>query len=86
MLEKNILTFSGKIGDNFTGATIGGLEFSASNYLVAGTYGATQSSDENQVFLAVNDRKLQGETQMIILASKRKWKSLCYPTTCEMFG
>lgn len=77
--RKNILTFSGKIGDNFTGATIGGLEFSASNYLVAGTYGATQSSDENQVFLAVNDRKLQGETQMIILASKENGKVYATP-------
>ncbi len=70
--RRNILTFSGEIGDNFTGATVGGMEYSSSNYLVVGTYGATKTSDDNQVFLSMNDRNFQNDTQIVNLTSKKK--------------
>lgn len=35
--ERDIITFPGKIGDNFTGAHLGGLEVSDTHYLLAGS-------------------------------------------------
>ncbi len=45
------MTFSGSIGDNYTGATLGGLQLSDSEVLVAGSsIGKTAQTDSDQVF------------------------------------
>lgn len=77
--EKDIIKYSGNIGDNFTGATIGGLECSDRNYLTVGTADATWSFDlwsnvGNYIYLSINDKQLQNQTKMICLgkASNKK--------------
>lgn len=56
----NLLEFEGEIGDNYTGASLGGLEYSDSSYLVAGS---SVAQDENwssnsvkNVFVTVTSR------------------------------
>ena len=48
----NILSFSGGTGDNYTGASVGGFEYSDSSYLVAGSYDTDGSSSARNVFIA----------------------------------
>ena len=77
--KKDIIKYSGNIGDNFTGATIGGLECSDRNYLTVGTADAKWSFDRwsnvgNYIYLSINDKQLQNQTEVIYLgkASSKK--------------
>ena len=49
--EVNLISFPGKTGDNYTGATLGGLEVSNDHYLAVGTY-IKPGSKTKQLFLA----------------------------------
>lgn len=73
---RDIIKYSGDIGDNFTGATIGGLECSDHSYLTVGTADAQlmESDVRNYLYLSVNDKQLQNQTKMICLgkASNKK--------------
>ncbi|MCC8090153.1 MAG: S-layer homology domain-containing protein [Oscillospiraceae bacterium] len=56
----NLVEFSGEVGDNATGASLGGLEYSSSSYLVVGN-SVNQDSEyrtysHRRVFVAVTDR------------------------------
>lgn len=57
--QTDILTFPGVIGDNDTGATIGGFEYSNSTYLIAGNTVEQDSTYESNrtrnIFVAVKD-------------------------------
>jgi len=50
--EINIISFPGRIGDNYTGAQVGGLEVAKDHYLVVGTYNQF-SGTAAQLFLAM---------------------------------
>ena len=76
---RGIVKYSGDIGENTTGATVGGLECSDHNYLTVGTADAqwnwSMGSDVgNYLYLSVNDKQLQNQTKMICLgkASNKK--------------
>jgi len=53
----DLITFSGKLGDNSTGANLGGLEVSRLNYLVVGADSSTKGS--KNVFLSVVPKNAQ---------------------------
>lgn len=53
----DLISFPGEIGDNYTGATLGGLEVSSSNYLVVGSDSNTKGSDN--VFLSIVPKSAQ---------------------------
>ena len=48
----NVLSFSGTTGANYTGASVGGFEYSDSSYLIAGNYDTDDSSSPRNVFIA----------------------------------
>lgn len=50
--KTDVLSFPGTIGDNYTGASIGGFEYSDSSYLIAGNYDSNGSSSVRNVFIA----------------------------------
>lgn len=70
--RQNIITFSGETGDNYTGATIGGLEYSGSAYLTAGTYKKNMDDEENELYLSVNDKDLKNEGKIVTIGGKEK--------------
>lgn len=72
--RQNIITFSGETGDNYTGATIGGLEYSGSAYLTAGTYKKNMDDEENELYLSVNDKDLKNEGKIVTIGGKEKGK------------
>jgi len=78
----DILTFPGEIGDNYTGATVGGLEVSESHYLAVGTYHGRlflaavpkhAGTDENVDFayLTGPSESSVGETHLVKLSDDR---------------
>ena len=48
----NVLPFSGAIGDNYTGASAGGFEYSDSSYLIAGNYDSNGYGSARNVFVS----------------------------------
>lgn len=60
----DVISFPGEIGDNYTGASVGGFEFSDSNYLIAGAYDAEWGySRTRNVFVAAVP-KTGGKTEI----------------------
>ena len=72
--RQNIITFSGEIGENYTGATVGGLEYSSSAYLTAGTYNKKEGEEENEMYLSVNDKNLKDEGKIVVIGKRKKGK------------
>lgn len=84
-----IMPYSGTPGDNDTGATIGGLEYSLTNYLTVGTVGAYARSQDlydvgNYIYLSVNDKQLQDQTKIIQLTKPLKNKLYSTPVLVKM--
>lgn len=75
---KNIMKFSGSIGDNDTGATVGGLESSATSYFTAGTC-REENGNRNQLYLSINDRSFSHEAKVIYVGKADEKKQYCTP-------
>lgn len=61
-----MLPFSGACGDNYTGATVGGFEFSDSSYIVAGTtvdQAKFSSAETRNVFVSVIDKDCTNDSK-----------------------
>lgn len=71
--KRYIVCYEGSCGDNETGASIGGLEYSCNNYLTVGTAGAHFDWDyydqyiENYLYLSINDKQLQRDSNIIYI-------------------
>lgn len=61
-------TFEGAIGENYTGATLGGLEKTNSGYILAGSY-KKRSSDNGQLLVLTIDENLSKISEPIWLTS-----------------
>lgn len=74
--KQEIVSYEGDWGDNWTYASIGGLEYAGNNYLTVGTKWENRWDDNfeddfNYVYVSVNDRDLAEETRIIRLIEKK---------------
>jgi len=69
-----LLEFPGMAGDNYTGASVGGFEASATSYLVAGNYANTGSEDVRNIFLSItaNGQLSKKNTKLVYLTDYDK--------------
>ena len=66
----DLLKFKGKIGDNYTGASVGGFEISDSTYLVVGNN--ANQKDVRNVFVSVTNQSKLNDTKLIYLTNYTK--------------
>lgn len=60
-----MLKFEGEIGDNYTGASVGGFEISDSTYLVVGNH--KNETDTYNVFVSVTNKSNLKDTKLVYL-------------------